>query len=133
MVLSDEVPQDKSSTYAGHKKVIYAKNTDGNYETVKSSGWQVEEAATLDAVEQYRMLADAAAMSVRNGQASPLLYHMYASRMDLPLLSQVSGMWRWRIRRHFKPHIFSALPDHLIQRYADVLNLSMTELASIPD
>lgn len=132
-MLRDEVPQDKSSTYAGHKKVLYAKNAEGTYETVQSSGWAVEEAATLDAVEQYRLWANDAAAAVRRGETSPLMYHMYASRMDLPLLSQVSGLWQWRIRRHFKPHIFAGLSDSLLQRYADVFNIPLAELKKLPD
>lgn len=130
---SEEVPQDKSSTYAGHRKVIYAKNAGGQYETVPSSGWAVEEAATLDAVEQYRLWAGQAAVRVREGKASPLEYHMYACRMDLALLSQVSGIWRWRIRRHFRPGVFARLSDRTLQRYADVLNLSATALKKLPD
>jgi len=132
-VLSEDVPQDRSSTYAGHKKVIYAKNASGEYQTVQSSGWQIEEAATLDAVELYRELADQALIAVRAGKASPLLYHMYASRMDLPLLSQISGVWQWRIRRHFNPRHFSRASDKLLTRYADACNVSLTELNTIPD
>lgn len=132
-MLRDDVPQHKSSTYAGHKKVLYAKNAEGSYETVQSSGWDVEEAATLDAVEQYRLWADEAAVAVRRGEVSPLMYHMYACRMDLPLLSQVSGVWRWRIRRHFKPPVFAGLSDTLLQRYADVFNIPLAELKKLPD
>ena len=50
---ADEVPQDQCSTYAGHKKLLYAQDATGEYTGVQSSGWEAEAAATLDAVAQF--------------------------------------------------------------------------------
>ena len=57
---ADEVPQDNSSTYAGHKKLLYARDQHGTYTQVQSSGWDVEAAATQDAVALYEQLAEQA-------------------------------------------------------------------------
>ena len=54
---TDDVPQDPCSTYGGHKKLIYAQTETGEYTGVKSSGWEVEAAATLDAVAQFEAWA----------------------------------------------------------------------------
>lgn len=129
----DEVPQDDSRIYAGHKKVLYAQDAAGNYVTVQSSGWVVEEAATCDAVAEYQNLAEQARLQVRAKNQSPLLYHMYRSRMDLPLLAQVSGLWQWRIKRHFKPRHFARLTSAQLQRYADIFDIPVAELKTVPE
>jgi hypothetical protein len=52
----DEVPQDASPTYAGHKKLLYATTADGEYCTAQSSGWEAEAFATelaVAALEQW--------------------------------------------------------------------------------
>jgi hypothetical protein len=54
---------------------------------------------------------------------------MYARRMDVALLSQTSGFWQWRVRRHLQPRHFAALsPAQLLTRYADALGLSVPTL-----
>jgi hypothetical protein len=53
---------------------------------------------------------------------------MRKARMDVPLLSQTSGVWQWRIRRHFQPAIFAGLSTAQLQRYADALGLTVDQL-----
>lgn len=128
----DDVPQDNSSTYAGHKKVLYARGKEGEYKSVHTSGWTVEADATKDAVALYADLAMEAAEDVRSGSKSPLFFHMYNCRMDLLLLSQVTGLWQWRVKRHFNPTTFKNLSSAILQRYAAALDISIQELTSIP-
>jgi hypothetical protein len=130
---SDQVPQDNSSSYAGHKKLLYAQTDAGDYVGVKSSGWEVETAATYAAVEEFAQLAQDALRAVKAGTHSPLYYHMYASRMDLLLLAQVSGLWRWRIKRHFQPKHFARLSGALLDRYAEVFDIPRAQLQTTPD
>lgn len=127
---TDEVPQDNSSTYYGHKRLLYAQNNEGNYTSITSSGWQAEEQATLDAVNEYARLAEEAKKEVLSGKASTLFYFMYLKRMDLPLLAQTSGFFQWQVKRHFKPATLAKLSDQKLQRYADVLDISVEQLKS---
>lgn len=125
---TDDVPQDNSSTYAGHKKLLYARDQDGTYTQVPSSGWEVEAAATQDAVALYEQLAKQALQKVLAGQRSPLFYHMYRCRMDPSLLAQTAGLCRWRVQWHFRPKPFQRLGKAFLQRYAEALNLSVAQL-----
>ncbi len=115
-------------TLAGHRKAVYAVGPDGRYTVVASSGWEVEETVTLQAVEHFRLLEDEAHRRALEGATSPLEFHMYRSRMDLALLSQTTGLWRWRIRRHFRPQVFARLKPALLARYADALGISVDTL-----
>jgi len=123
-----DVPQEGSRTLAGHRKAVYAVADDGKLRLVPSRGWEVEEIVTRQAVEDLERRAEEARARVLAGQSSPLEYHMYRARMDLELLSQTTGLWRWRIRRHLRPAAFARLPPALRRRYAEALGVSVEAL-----
>ena len=126
-----DVPQEGNATLAGYRKAVYAVADDGKVRVVASRGWEVEEIVTRQAIEELARLAREARERCRAGLTSPLEYHMYRARMDVALLSQTTGVWRWRIRRHFKPRVFARLSPALRQRYADALGLSLEALGRI--
>lgn len=126
-----EVPQEGNRSLAGHRKAVYAVGDDGKLRLVPSRGWEVEETVTRQAVEELERLAAEARSRALAGSASPLEYHMYRARMDLDLLAQVTGLWRWRIRRHFRADVFARLPQRLRQRYADALGISVEALPRV--
>jgi hypothetical protein len=126
-----DVPQEGNATLGGHRKAVYAVADDGRVRLVASRGWEVEEIVTRQALDDLERRAREALERARAGQASPLEYHMYRSRMDLALLAQTTGLWRWRIRRHFRPAVFAGLPETLRRRYADALGLPLEALGKV--
>lgn len=127
-MLDSEVPQEGNSTLGGHRKAVYAKSGDGKIRLVQSAGWEVEEIVTRQAVDDLLRLTEEARRRVHAGQTSSLEYHMHRLRMDVQLLSQVTGLWQWRIRRHFRPDIFSRLPPRILARYASAMGLTTAQL-----
>lgn len=127
-MLDSEVPQEGNSTLGGHRKAMYARGADGKLHIVQSAGWEVEEIVTKQAVDDLLRLAEDARQRVLTGQTSPLEYHMYRVRMDVPLLAQASGIWQWRIRRHFRPAVFAKLSPALLATYADAMGVSIEQL-----
>lgn len=123
-----EVPQDGNPTLAGQRKAVYALADDGKLRLVPSLGWEVEEIVTRQAVEELERRAGEARARALAGEASPLEYHMYRARMDLALLSQATGLWRWRVRRHFKPNVYARLGLALKARYAEALGIPVEAL-----
>ena len=123
-----EVPQEGNSTLGGHRKAMYARGTDGKLHIVQSAGWEVEEIVTKQAVDDLLRLTEEARQRVLAGLTSPLEYHMYRVRMDVPLLSQASGIWQWRIRRHFRPAVFAGLSASLLTTYADAMGMTVDQL-----
>src|SRR6218665_1758957 len=123
----DQVPQDGNVTLGGHTKAVYAKAADGRIRMVESVGWEVEEIVTRQAVEECDRLTAQTRTLALAGQASLLHYHMHRARMDEPLLSQVSGIWQWRVRRHLRPEVFARLRPALLQRYAEALCLTAAQ------
>jgi hypothetical protein len=130
---TDEVPQDEARTYGGSKKLMYAVRENGEYTGVKSAGWEVETYATVSAVEELDRLRDDAVARAKAGVTSPLEAHMYVRRMDVATLSAVTGVWEWRVKRHFKPAVFPKLSAALLQRYAQALDIDVATLRRAPD
>lgn len=130
-MLDNEVPQEGNSTLGGQRKAMYARGADGKLHIVPSAGWEVEEIVTKQAVDDLNRLAEDARRRVIAGQTSALEYHMHKARMDVPLLSQVTGLWQWRIRRHFRPDIFQGLSDGLLRRYGEAMGLSIEQLKKV--
>ena len=127
----DTVPQDEVSTHLNVRKAIYATGKSGAYEIVPSSGWEVEEEATRQAVAELERLANAAYDLVLVGEVAPLYFHMYNQRMDIDLLAAASGVWRWRLKRHLKPEVFVKLAPEIVAHYAEVLGLEASD-AGVP-
>jgi hypothetical protein len=128
----DAVPQEGNRTMGGHRRVIYARGKDGRMVIVPSRGGEVDETVTLQALERIHDMTEEARARVQAGKTSPLEYWMYAQRLDLPQLSQVTGLWKWRIRRHFRPEIFAKLSAGTLQRYAEVMGITAEQLRRLP-
>jgi hypothetical protein len=126
------VPQDHISTYADNKKAIYATDEKGRYGVIASSGWDVEEAATKQALDELQRQADAAYAEVKEGKRSTLYYHMYAQRMDPVVLAQSVGMFQWRVKRHFKPAVFARVSEKVLARYSEALGVTVEDLKKLP-
>ena len=126
-----EVPQEGNRSLAGHRKAVYAVADDGKLRLVPSRGWEVEEIVTRQAVEDLERRAEEARARALAGESSPLEYHMYRARMDVELLSQTTGLWRWRVRRHLKPAAFARLPLALRRRYAEALGIPVEALSRV--
>jgi len=51
--------------------------------------------------------------------------------MDLPLLCQTTGLWRWRVRRHLRPEIFAKLPEKVLLRYCEAMGITLDALREV--
>lgn len=128
----DAVPQDANATLAGRRKAMYARDAAGRIVLAPSRGWEAEAIVTQHAVDALGAQADAARQRVQAGLASPLEYWMYSRRMDVALLAQSSGFWRWQVRRHLRPRHFGRLSDRDLARYADALGIGTSALGKLP-
>lgn len=128
----DLVPQDPSPTYEGQRKLLYAVDAQGNYTGVQSAGWEPETFATLTAVAELDRLRNEAWTRASTGQTSALEFHMFDRRMELDTLAATTGIWKWRIRRHFDVKRFGRLSPSTLQRYADAMGITVERLRSVP-
>jgi hypothetical protein len=131
-MLVNEVPQEGNATLAGVRKAVYACDDQGHIVNVACKGWEVEQIVTQQAVDLLKVQENAALLRAKAGLASPLEYWMYAKRMDVTLLAQSSGLWKWRVRRHLQPARFARLSNRLLCQYADALGMHIEQLKLLP-
>lgn len=128
---TNEIPQDESALKNFTKEVCYAKNSDGNYETVLSKGWDVKKDALDAAWNDIEIQKEKAIIAFNEGVKSPLYFHMLNNLMDISLLAQYSGYWKITINRHMKPAVFNKLKNAKLKVYADLFKISIQDLKEI--
>lgn len=128
----NEVPQDKGSLESGNfKELCYAVNENGEYTTASSSGWDPKTIALNNAIQEINERVEDAKRKVLNNETSPVEYYMELHKMDVPILASYVGMWKWRVKRHFKPKVFKKLSQKILQKYADVFEVTIDQLKHI--
>tara|TARA_R110000787_G_scaffold183014_3_gene295042 strand:- start:28835 stop:29236 length:402 start_codon:yes stop_codon:yes gene_type:complete len=129
-----EVPQDKSNLEsANFKELCYATDSEGNYTTTQSTGWDPKTIALDNAIQEIKERVENAKQKVLVNQTSPIEYYMELNKMDLSILSSYVGLWKWRVKRHFKPSVFQKLSNKTLEKYAEVFEVSIEELKKIKD
>jgi hypothetical protein len=127
----EDVPQDISALGKLTTEVCYATDSSGKYVATQSRGWDVKITALDTAWEDIKGRIATAKQRVLNNEASPLLFYMELTLMDINLLADYTRFWKWQIKRHLKPQVFKNLSDKKLQRYAEVFNVSITQLKNM--
>lgn len=113
--------------------VTYRPDDQGRVRACQDDGFEKSRLVHEQAWEVIHRDAARAWEEVRSGRRSPLYFHMVANLMHPDDLATHVGMWRWRVRRHLRPEVFRRLPRRLLERYAEVLRVTVEELQTIPD
>ncbi|OXB24095.1 hypothetical protein B0A80_05185 [Flavobacterium tructae] len=128
----EKVPQDNGNlTKNNLKELLYATDENGDYTTTLSTGWEPKTIALSNSIDDINERIAEAKQQVEMGEVSPICYYMELNKMDLTILSSYVGMWKWRVKRHFKPSVFAKLSNTTLQKYADAFEISIAELKNI--
>lgn len=127
-----DVPQDDSIS-RGVKEVTYAVDENGRYVTVQSVGWEPKNIANDQAWDEIQQQVRSEIEAVQKGNRSPLAYHMTKNLMNPGLLASYMGISSWRVRQHLKPKGFDKLPPDMLERYAELFEITVSELKRIPE
>lgn len=124
-----EVPQDDANLLEGKFKVVkYAVNESGEYELVKSVGWEPENIVLEQAWEVINERVAEAKKRVLNGELSSLAYHMEKNMMDVNLLADYMNLSARKVRSHLQPSEFANLDAQTMSKYAEVLQITVEQL-----
>ena len=125
------IPQDLSSLGKITKELCYATDDSGKYITELSKGWDVKIKALDVAWEDIKRRIDSAREQVLKNNASPILFFMEYRLMDIDILADYAGFWKWQIKRHLKPKVFDKLSDKKLLKYAVAFNIKVDDLKSM--
>jgi hypothetical protein len=123
-----EVPQDNINVLNGERKALYAFDDNGECVITPSSGWSIEEMATMQAVEEFKRLEQEAYLGFLNKDVSSLAVWMYRRRMSIPTLASCMGYWQWKVKLHLKYSNFKKLKPKVLDLYALTLDISLDQL-----
>jgi hypothetical protein len=127
-----DVPQDDSNlASANSRELCYAVDEDGSYVTEHTTGWDPKTIALSNAMEEIKERIAIAKEKVLANETSPIEYYMEVHKMDLSVLASYVGMWKWRVKRHFKPSVFKKLSAKTLQKYADIFDITIDQLKHI--
>ena len=115
------------------REICYAVNDEGRYVLRPSRGWEPKNVANQQAWELIREEVDATLAKIRNGELSPLAYHMVRNQMSVGLLAKYVPYSRLRVRWHLRPAAFDRLTPEQLRPYADLFELDVSTLKSVPD
>ncbi|HRP33845.1 MAG TPA: hypothetical protein PKV73_18235 [Agriterribacter sp.] len=124
----EDIPQDPGALQKFTREVSYAVDENGNYITALSAGWEVKTNALDVAWSDIERKVHSAREKVLRHEASPVLYYMELKLMNVQVLADYTGFWKWQIKRHFKPRVFEKLSPKKLQRYASVFDITVDEL-----
>ena len=129
-----EVPQDRGMIVDDQlKEICYAVDDDGAFVLAKSAGWDPKNVANDQAWELIKEQIQEALSKIKAGKLSPLAFHMVRNQMGLSLLAKYVGYNRVRVWRHLRPAGFRRLKPDQLQRYADVFNLDVADIDTVPE
>jgi hypothetical protein len=127
-----EVPQDDVPTLQGERKALFAVDDQGRYTQTTTKGWEVEAVVLHEVISDFEEKAGEAARRVKHRVSSPIEYFMFKCWMDPLTLAQAMGLYRWQVKRHFKPAVFRKLKDQTLLEYARIFRVSIDELRHFP-
>ena len=129
---SKDVPQDDANMMEGKwKDPIYTVDENGKYTTSYSLGWDVKNAVMQQAWDNINEKIDLARQTIRDGEASPLIYFIEKNIMDVGLLAKYMGIWKWKVKKHMKPKHFNNLKEEELKKYAEIFNVTVEELIDL--
>lgn len=127
-----EVPQDDANMLQGKfKEPVYSVDENGNYTTVPSVGWDPKNAVMQQAWDNINEKVEEVRQKVLAGELSPIAYYMEKKIMDVGLLAKYVGKWKWTVKKHLKQKHFIKINEELLEKYADVFDLSVADLRDI--
>lgn len=126
---STDVPQDDANMLQGRfKEPVYSLDKDGNYTIVKSVGWDPKNEVMQEAWDVIKEKVNKTKQKVINGELSPIAYYLEKNIMDIGLLANYMGFWKWTVKRHLKPKNFAKLKNEVLEKYANVFDITKEEL-----
>ena len=128
-----EVPQDNGMIEDYGHEVCYAVNEQGKYVLAPSLGWEPKNIVNELAWDLIHRKTKETVLQIREGKLSSLAFHMANNQMDIKLLARYVRLPRWKVKRHLKPKGFKGLGTDLLNRYADIFNISVDQLLTVPD
>lgn len=107
--------------------ILFAEKEDASYGAIKSGSYAVE-----NYLEVYYKLKEDLDKELReklkNGNITPIYYYMLMQDMGPGDLAKRVGISQRKLRKHFRPEIFSKLDIAILQKYALIFGVTVEQM-----
>lgn len=107
--------------------ILFAEKADESYGAIKSGSYAVK-----NYLEDFFKLKDnldrALREDIAKGKISPVFYYMLMEDMGEGDLAKRVGISRRKLRKHFRPDIFTKLDQAILYKYALVFGVNVDKL-----
>jgi hypothetical protein len=129
----NDVPQDRGMITGQSHEICYAVGEDGRYVLAPSTGWEPKNLANSQAWDLVKAEIDTVLKKIRAGKLSPLAFHMVNNQMNVGLLAKYARYSCWRVWLHLRPRGFRHLTPSMQKRYAEIFEIEVDALKTVPD
>jgi hypothetical protein len=110
--------------------ILYVEKDDGEYGPMQTGSFLTKN--YLDDYELKRKhLEESLIQKVTNREISPVHFYMVLEDLTLSELASRVGFRKGKVRKHLEPKHFELLTPDIIQKYADVFDISSQELVNL--
>ena len=110
--------------------ILFVEKEDGKYEPVQTGSYLTKN--FLDDYELKRHhLEESLKKQIASGEVSPVYYFMVLEELTLSELAARAGMRKGKVRKHLQGSEFSSLTQDILQKYADVFNVTVPEMLNL--
>lgn len=120
--------QTDSGITEGIKIASYTTDDNGEYIMQQNYGWQPMNIANRQAWQEIEKSITLSKKMIQDGKASCLHYYMTANQMNPSLLATYTNQRPWVVRLHLIPFVFSRLGLSTLKKYADLFQVSTSDL-----
>jgi hypothetical protein len=110
--------------------ILYVEKEDGSYGPIQTGSYLTRN--FLDDYElKRRHLEESLREKIHNKEISPVQYFMILEDLTLSELSARAGLRKGKVRKHLEYASFQSIRPDILQKYAEVFNVSLEEMEKL--
>lgn len=122
---------EKVETPKAYEILHYSIDQQGNWNRIMLANWGAKEIVNAQTWNIVQERINTAKEQVLNGEMSPIGYFMVKCIMDVKLCGEFTGFSKSKVKKHNKPEYFKKLSQEILQRYAEVFEVTIDELVNL--
>jgi hypothetical protein len=111
----------------------YSIDQEGNWNRKMLANWGAKEIVNTQTWIIVQERLNEAKRKVISGEMSPIGFFMVKCIMDVKLCAQFTGFSRFSIKKHMKPSVFKKLKPEILNRYAEIFEITVDELKTLEE
>lgn len=122
--------KDLHIEYDTQQIIMFVEKEDGTYGPLQTGAYMVKNYID-DFWFKKKNLEKELVSKLKEAQISPVYYYMLLEELSVAELASRVGIRRSRVKRHFKPKYFKRIKLSLLQRYAEVFGIPVSNMLQV--